>query len=69
MKEQREMKGNAFDFDDHGLSKTVLFSLINRYGVVLVEQEKALIASVFALDSRHKERLNYEMLDQTFEQV
>lgn len=42
---------------------------MNKYGVVLREQEKALITSVFALDKKDKERLNYEKLDAAFEAV
>lgn len=42
---------------------------MNKYGVVLREQEKSLITSVFALEQKDREKLNYERIDAAFEAV
>lgn len=56
-------------FKQNGLSKSLLFSLMNKYGVALGEQEKALITSVFALEKKDREKLDYGRLDAAFEAV
>jgi hypothetical protein len=61
--------GQPLFFKQNGLSKSLLFSLMNKYGVVLREQEKALITSVFALEKKDREKLDYERLDAAFEAV
>jgi len=40
---------------------------MNKYGVVLREQEKALFTSVFALEKKDRELLDYERIDAAFE--
>ena len=53
-----------------GLSKTIFFKFLSNYGVILHEQEKALIATVFGYDgAQHADKLDYEKIDNAFEGV
>lgn len=61
--------GQPLFYKQNQLSKSLLFSLMNKYGVVLREQEKALITSVFALQKKDRELLDYERIDAAFESV
>lgn len=61
--------GQPLFFKQNQLSKSLLFSLMNKYGVVLREQEKSLITSVFALEQKDREKLDYERIDAAFEAV
>ena len=53
-----------------GLSKSILFAQLQRYGVGMSEQEKNILSSVYAMaGSRGKDMLDYEKLDQAFEAI
>ena len=53
-----------------GLSKSLFFRYLTNYGVILAEQEKALISAVFGLGGEeHSDKLDYEKLDNAFEGV
>jgi hypothetical protein len=51
-----------------GLSKRLLYSHLQRYGVQLDEDEKTLINTVFSLNES-MEKFDYEKLDAAFEGV
>jgi len=61
--------GQPLFYRQNQLSRSLLFSLMNKYGVVLREQEKSLITSVFALERKDCELLDYERIDAAFEAV
>ena len=51
-----------------GLSKSILFSQLQKYGVGLSEQDKNILSSVYGMPgSRGKDMLDYEQLDSAFE--
>jgi hypothetical protein len=53
-----------------GLSRSILFAQLQKYGVGLTEQEKSILGSVYAMvGSRGKDLLDYEKLDQAFEAI
>ena len=53
-----------------GLSKSIFFKFLQSYGVILQEQEKALISTVFGCEGNLQgDKLDYEKIDNAFEGV
>jgi len=52
-----------------GLSKTIFFNHLTKYGVVLKEHEKALISTVFGMRKVDRDKLDYNLIDSAFEGI
>lgn len=52
-----------------GLSKTIFFNHLTKYGVVLKEHEKALISTVFGMHKVDRDKLDYNLIDSAFEGI
>ena len=54
-----------------GLSKSIFFQQLQKYGVTMSEQEKTILSGVFSMTGnvRVKEMMDYEKLDLAFEGV
>ena len=48
-----------------GLSKSVLFNLLNDYGIVLRHEEKAILTSCFG--AKHSDTIDFTKIDNAFE--
>jgi hypothetical protein len=54
-----------------GLSKSIFFQQLQKYGVTMSEQEKTILSGVFSMtgNCRVKEMMDYEKIDLAFEGV
>lgn len=52
-----------------GLSKTIFFRYLTKYGVILKEHEKALISTVFGMHDHDRDKLDYNLIDSAFEGI
>ena len=52
-----------------GLSKTIFFRYLTKYGVIPREHEKALISTVFTMHDHDRDKLDYNLIDSAFEGI
>ena len=74
LKQQEEEKKSSrlrqpYSVRQAGLSKIIFLNQLSKYGVVVTEQEKALISNVFGLGNADRDKLDYEKIDAAFEGI